>query len=363
LDNINGFIRFDSISLTNQNKTLNVDEIQFISRIEKDVTHFGISSDFINGAFTGNFTYSTIGYTINRILQKYLPALAGTSSAPDEKKTNHIDVDLRITNTSDISHVFELPYTLEGISTIIGFIDENSNRIDLSVNIPAFISGKQKVENINLILESQRQKLQATTRAQLHENNGLINLFLIASASKDTVRTQLGWQNTDEVTNAGEFQAITKLRNENKKIAAQVSVLPTQIIISDSIWNIHPCKIDLNSDKSIKVQNFRFDSNRQFVHINGIASKSQSDSLKVNMNDLNLDFLMGLLKLDGISIGGIVTGEATIFSLLEQPIFEADLFVKDARLNHKIVGNATIHSTWDKQNKQVVANGVFLRYE
>jgi hypothetical protein len=359
-DNINGYVKFDSILVTNKNKTLNVSDIQFVSRIENDFTHFAISSDFINGAFSGNFKYSTIGYTIGRIVQKYLPALAGTAPTSTQKYSNHINVDLRISNTRDISEVLEIPYQLEGISTIKGFIDDNSNQLDVSVNIPTVTLQKQRFENISFNFESQKQKLQVTSRAQMHEKDGLINVFLIASAAKDSVTTQLGWQNSQEVTNAGEVQAVAKLRNEEGKLSARISVLPTQVIISDSIWNIHPCKIDINPDSTINIHNFRFDNQQQFIHINGIASAHQRDSLLVQLNEINLDFVMRLLRLQGISIGGIATGKANIFSLFDQPIFEADLFVKSVKLNHKLVGDAQVYSVWDKVNKHVVANGIFV---
>ena len=359
LDNINGFLRFDSIVFDNKDKILTVDNVQLTSRIEPNSSYIGVSSDYINGAFSGNFKYSTIGQTINQIVQKYLPALGAISKNNKNRSPNHIDVDLRIENTKAISDVLALPYTLEGISTIKGFIDEKSNRIELKGNVPILKSNKLQFDNITLHCENLNQKLSLTSRAQLQENAGLINIFLLASAAKDSLKTQLGWQNNQQITNAGDIQLATKFRNEAGKIAAQVSILPTQVIITDSVWNIHASKIDLNTDSTIHVRNFLFDSQKQFVKIDGVASKKTSDSLTVSMNDLNLDFILRLTKLKGISIGGFVSGKATLFNLLTQPIYEADLSVKDVKLNHKLIGDAKLYSTWDKANKQLLANGIF----
>ncbi|MEI8085177.1 MAG: translocation/assembly module TamB domain-containing protein [Paludibacter sp.] len=357
-DNINGYLRFDSISFTNQNKTLNVDEIKLSSRIEKNYTNFSIASDYINGTFSGNFKYSTIGLTFNQIVLNYLPALALKTSA-NGNYNNYIDVDIKIAKTKEITDVLEIPYTLEGVSTIKGYINENSNKIELKGNFPYVKSSKQELENLTFNIENANQKLQLASRAQLKEKDGLTNVFLLASANKDSVRTQFGWQNSQQITNAGEFLATTKLRNEDGKIAAKVSVLPTQIIISDSVWNIHPSSIDFNTDSTISIHNFRFDSQNQFIHINGIASKAQKDSLSLEMNEMNLEFILHLLKLRGIAIGGIVTGKATLFSVLKQPIFEAKLDVKDFKLNNKRVGNGKVFSNWDKVNSLLLAHGSF----
>jgi len=358
-DNINGYLRFHSINFTNKGKTLNVDEIQLTSRIENNYTNFSVASDYINGTFNGNFRYSTIGLTINEIVLSYLPALA-LKTRKNGNYNNYIDVDLTIANTNEISDVLELPYALYGVSTVKGFINEQSNKVELKGIFPIVKSKKQEFDNLTFHIENRNQKLQITSRAQMKEKVGLTNLFLLGSANKDSIHTQLGWQNTQPITNAGEFLATTKLRNEDGKIAAKVLVLPTQVIISDSVWNIHPCNIDLNTDSTINIHNFRFDSQNQFVRVNGIASKRQSDSVNVEMNEMNLEFIMQLLKLKGIAIGGVVTGKANLFSVLKQPIFEAKLDIKDLTLNKKWVGNGKVSSNWDKVNSLLLANGTFL---
>jgi hypothetical protein len=360
LDNINGYIRFDSIEFKNQNKTLNIDKIQFVSRIEKDFAQFSISSDYVNGTFSGDFKYSTIGQTIDKIVQKYLPSFAALAKNSIRKSQNHIDVDLQIANTSEISDVLDFSYTLDGVSTIKGVVDEKSNKIDVSANFPVLKSSKRQIENISLHVENLGKELQFTSRAQLPEKDGVMNVFLKASAIKDSLNTQLGWQNAQQVTNAGEIQAITKFKKDHSKTSAELSILPTQVIISDSVWNIHPCKIDFKSDSTVHIHNFVFENNKQFIHVDGIASKNQNDSLSLVMNKLDLDFIMNLLKLRGFSVGGIVTGRATLLSVLHQPIFEANIGVQDLKLNKRLVGNGNVSSNWDKINGQLLAHGAFV---
>jgi len=285
--------------------------------------------------------------------------LAFATAKPTDKTQNHIDIDLKIANTNTISDVLDLPYTLSGVTTINGYIDEKTNKIDLSGIVPGLKSNKRQIENISLHVENLNQQLQLISRAQFVDKDGLMNVFLKASAVKDSLKTQLGWQNTQQITNAGDIQSITKFKDENGKMSAQLSILPTQVIISDSVWNIHPCKIDFKSDSTVHIHNFVFENNKQFVHVNGIASKDKNDSVNLTMNKLDLDFIMGLLKLRGFSIGGIVTGKATLLSVMKQPVFEANLDVKDLKLNHKWIGNGKVSSNWDKVNSRLLAYAAF----
>ena len=358
-DNINGSVLFDSILFTNKDKTLNVNEIKFVSRTENAYTNFIINSDYVNGSFTGDFKYSTIGKTINKIINYYLPSLAVKKDIATSNQ-NHVDVDLKIQGINDLTDILELPYKLTGVATLKGSIDEASNKINFNGLIPSLTFNKQKIENISLNIENVKQQLKLTSRAQMLEKAGITRLYVLAAAAKDSVTTQLGWQSSSKITNAGEFQTVTKFRNEDGKTAANMSILPTQVIISDSIWDIRASKINLNTDSTIQIHNFRFENKNQFVHIDGKLSKSQNDSVTVSMNELDLDYVMHLVKLKGISIGGIVTGKATLFSMLKQPIFLANLNVKNVMLNHKLMADANVVSTWDYENKQMLLTGKFF---
>ena len=170
-DNMNGYVNFDSIMFTNKDKTLNINEISLTSRTGNDYSNFNVRSDFVNGSFSGNFKYSTVSSTIRNIIHYYLPVLSG--GADDKKFANHIDMDLQIENTESIFEVFELPYHISGISTLNGSIDEKMNKVNIRAMVPMLVSGKQKVENISLDIQSQRRELKMTTRANLHEKNGV----------------------------------------------------------------------------------------------------------------------------------------------------------------------------------------------
>ncbi|MBN2765618.1 MAG: translocation/assembly module TamB domain-containing protein [Paludibacteraceae bacterium] len=358
-DNMNGFVSFDSIIIVNNHKSLNISEIYLASRTAKDFSNFSIRSDFANGSFTGNFKYSSVGSSIKNIIHCYLPVLSG--EADDMLYGNHIDMDLRIDNTLNFCDVFELPYRISGVSTIKGSIDEKMNKVDLRAFIPTFVSGKTRFENISLDVQNLQKELKLTSRAQMLDKNGMTSMYLLAGASQDSVSTQIGWQNSREITNAGEFQTVTRFRKEEGKTLASMSVLPTQIIVSDSIWDIRASKIDFRSDTTISVRNFRIDNERQFININGLASARRSDSLIVSTNDLNLDYIMQIVKLKGISIGGFVTGKINLFSLLKQPVFLADLDVRDVAINNMIVSDAKLSSTWDNEQKKVLLGAHFIR--
>ncbi|MDO9634407.1 MAG: translocation/assembly module TamB domain-containing protein, partial [Paludibacter sp.] len=152
------------------------------------------------------------------------------------------------------------------------------------------------------------------------------------------------------------------IKNE-KSIEAHTIIHPSEIIISDSIWNLRTSDIYFYSDSLIAVNNFLFENEKQYFHINGLASNNLSDSLTVSMYDLNLDYVMQLVRLKGVSFGGLITGNMKLFSLLKEPIYLADLRAKDFSLNNKIIGDATVSSNWDQLNNQLLIRGNVVNKE
>lgn len=361
-DNMNGIIRFDSITLINKNKTLNVNEILFTSKTSATNTDFSISSDYLKGSVSGNFRYSTLPATVNKIIQHYLPSLtAWKNNGVENVNNNLIKIDLDIANTNEISEILELPYKIEGNSKIRGRIDERFNQIELEANIPGLKTGKQQLENLTFRVNREPRSLKLSSRAQLVEKSGIIQLFMTGSAANDSLTAQLGWQNAQQITNAGEINTCTKFRKENDKTAARMQILPAQVIINDTTWDIRSSSIDFNPDSTIVIHNFRFENSSQYIYIDGVASTKPTDSVTVKMNDLDLGFITGLLQIKDLAFGGFITGKANFYSLLKQTFFDAALKVEDLKINNVILADANIDAKWNSDKEEIRLHGNFIQ--
>jgi len=358
LDNLNGYLHFQNITFTNQNKTLNTNEIHFTSRTGSENTRFIIRSDYLNGSFSGNFKYSSIGHTFKRIASRYLPALTEDNN---KSMPNLVNIDLTLANTAEISRVLQLPYELEGETTLRGTIDENKNTLDFITRTDAIKTNNQIFDNLTLRLETNRQSLLLTGRTLMMDKNAeLLNVFLSADASLNNLAAKLVWQNNRQETYAGEINTKTTFRKDDQEILAHTRFNPTQIIIADSIWDIRSSDVYF-ADSVITINNFLFENKSQFFKINGVASRSQTDSIVVSMNDLKIEYLTQLIRLRGIQFGGVTTGNLRLYNLLKEPIFLADLNIRDFSMNNDIIGNARVTTTWDKTMNQLNIHSDFIK--
>lgn len=364
LDNLNGYLLLDSIRFDNGGKSLAINQLLFESQVEKNTSRFTITSDLINGYFAGDFKYSTIPQTISALLRNYIPALSGVNISGNKKKvnvaSNYMDIDLTMSDTRQISEVLNLPFTLDGITTVKGYVDDINKRIELNAQTPFLSFGKRKIQDIVLNLNNLDKKLNLLATGNYNMNNSPLNFNLKAAAANDSLYTQFGWQNNDSIVNAGEFQATTRFEKTNNLTSAFISILPTQLILKDSVWDVLASKIDISPDKTISIHNFKIKNKAQFINLDGVISKDEEKSLAVDMNDLDIDFIMSLLNFKPISVKGYATGHADVFGVLKQPVFETDLFVKHTVLNNAFIGDAYLHSAWDRDKNELLASGTFI---
>lgn len=363
LDNLNGYLLFDSIYFANAGKELTMEQLLFESKVDNGSSRFTISSDLVNGYFEGEFKYSSIPNIVASVVQTYLPALSGQNILKKqrfESQGNHIDINLVLSDTKLISDVFELPFTLDGVTTVSGYVDDDNQELNLDVATPYLSFGKRMIQNVVLNFDNNNNQLNLDASGNYNQKNTFLDFNLKANALNDSLYTQFEWHNRDSVVNAGELQFNTKFTKENNLTSALMSFLPTQIIIFDSTWNVHSSQIAFNPDTTFDVQNFRLQNNNQYIVIDGLVSKKETDQVQVEMSDIDLGFILGLVNMKAISINGRTTGVASLYGILKQPAFEANLQVKNAMLNESPLGDAYIYSGWDNRNNELLVSGTFL---
>lgn len=359
-DDINGNLQLENIRLSTPASEVGIEQLSVISRIQNNFTNIVINSDIINGSFTGNFTYSKLPAIVNDILKTYIPSISDLT-----KKTivgnSYVDVNLNISNINELTKILGIPLVLDGIATVKGTVSNVKNKIRLEGNVPGVHYSTMNFENFALKLDNEDQKLNLETNAvMLQKNNTKTNISLSANALNDTLFTKLDWLSSGNILHESKVSAVTHFKNEKGHLSAKLDFHPSELYISDSLWTIKNSTINFNPDSTLTIDNFKMERGMQFLHINGFISRHDGNDLHLDMKELDLGFIMtDILKLKSVTVDGTITGKAAILTQDKQPVIQADLFVKDASLNNKSIGDARILSKWDKQNSQILFNAGF----
>jgi len=170
----------------------------------------------------------------------------------------------------------------------------------------------------------------------------------------------MNFSNSVENTYSGSLSTLIVLKElSSEGLTSDIFINPTNVILNDTIWNMHKSKITLLPNR-ITVDNFYFNHGNQYLKINGTSSDTFEDSISVYFRDLRLGYISEMVNQKDFSFDGMANGEAYLFQLLKKPFFRGDLSIADGSMNGYLTGDLSVRSFWRDMDKCLVLQGSLL---
>ena len=261
-----GEINVDSLEFTAPDKEYFMKNMNIRATKKNDENQLKLTSEFLTADVEGKFQYHTLPASILNIMRKYIPSLI----LPPKKEIethNNFQFDIHIYNTDILSTIFDIPLTIYTHSTLKGYFNDPLHRLHVEGYFPRLQYKNNFIESGMVLCENPADHIRALVRLTNLKKKGAVNLSLDAQAKDDNVSTTLNWGNNAAVTYSGQLAAVAKfLRTEGEKplLKATVDVKPTDIILNDTLWKIHPSQVVVDSGK-VDVNNFYFSHQDRYV--------------------------------------------------------------------------------------------------
>jgi hypothetical protein len=349
-----GSVIFNNILVKNKDKEYRLSHltINALPAFENN-NRLDINSDLISGYVQGKFNFIKLPNDITYIAAKYLPSLWHTSEQYAAFNNFAFKLKVDADQADELFSVLDMPVQIDNGANIEGNINSDSRLLNFTLDIPTLTSKESHFSKLHFTCDNPGNLMQVTAKGMiLQSNNTIMNLYASCAATKDSLSTRLMWDNSGKETYAGEMVAKTRLWKENNQLWADTRILPTQIIMNDSAWNVRPstAKTDM---KSVWINNFMIERKQQYLGINGVLSNRPIDSLNVDIQGIQLEYVSKMLHMQNPSLNGTVTGKVSILSVLNHPIIKANLFTRDFGLNHCVWGDTYAESSWDDSNHKL----------
>ncbi|WP_428236627.1 hypothetical protein [Gracilimonas sp.] len=101
------------------------------------------------------------------------------------------------------------------------------------------------------------------------------------------------------------------------------------------------------SDEKLTLKDFVFESDSQFVQVNGTFSSSTEDSVNYNIGEVNLGRLSDLIG-GRVRFGGIVNGKFTTRTLTTVPTIQGEIDVEAFNLDNTLFGDILLTSRYNQ---------------
>ena len=352
LDNMNGKISLDSLLLdAPEDQGTFLKNLTISAGIVKGEKEVRVQSPFLNVNVNGNFSYQTIPASFLHIAQRYIPSLLSLRKNMPEPH-NNFQFDVRVENTDLFRKLLYIPLDIHMPARLHGYFNDDDEKLLVEGSFPNLTYNGTRYESATLLCENRPEELNCQARASMLMGSGaMLNLALDASANQDKMKTIINWGNNTDVTYGGQVAAVTrffKTKGRKPILQADVDILPTRIILNDSVWNIRPSHIAVDSGR-VFIDNFLVERPNQFLSIDGRVADKETDSCLVNLKNIDVKYVLDIVQFDDVEFSGHATGQVKLKSILKDFSMNTHLNVHNFAVNSGLMGEADITGAWDHE--------------
>lgn len=368
IDEMKGEINIDSLNFVSPTSRYFMENFKVsANQMPNGHNRLTLTSSFFDGYVEGKYSYRTLPNSMLTIIQRYVPSLV--QSVNKQKTENNFNFNFHLYDTKLLSSVFDIPVNLYTHSTVNGYFNSRTERLHLEGYFPRLRYENKFIESAMLICDNSNDEFHTQLRFTHRKENNSINVAISAQAKDDYVHATLNWGNSGIVTYSGKLAAIAhfsrltasdndkniskqkKHSHAGSSIKTDINIQPTHIILNDTLWEVSPSSISIDSGK-IHINDFYFSHKERYLHINGTLSKQPEDTIHIDLQRINIGYVFDIADL-GVNFQGEATGPVSASNVFDKPIMKADLFIHNLGLNNGILGDANIHGEWHHEVKGI----------
>ena len=318
-DNAQGRISIDSLRFYNDKDSLFLANIDISALNKEQPQALRINSEILTAQIVGDYSFSTLPNSVAGLLKNTFPFI----DKRDKRKfrsvnNNDFEFFIRLGQFNNLCKLLHLPLSAENEISINGYYNddtEDSNLI-LVADIPDFKYNKTRIKDTSLSLKMPRKRFSLTGSTNLlNKHDKPLNISFNSISKGSDINTKIEWTNFEQNQYKGSLLAGTSFEKREGKypIKTSIEIIPSDIIVNDSVWKIKESVTVIDSSR-IKIDDMRIYNNHQALKINGTLSSDFRDTLSVDINDINLDYIFDIINMDFIMFGGDGLGRVNLFN-------------------------------------------------
>jgi hypothetical protein len=358
IDNLNGEINvLNSFFYKNEKQIQLYDlSLNVHNTPEKDLIR--LTSDAVDVNIEGKYKIKTLKKSLFALLYKYFPSFNKAENVTDifAKNENDFSFEVMLKNTSEFTSFFIPELKINNQTSLYGRYAPSKNHITLHAEASGLSFKKNKWKNfyINLTGDTTDFAIESGSSTLTYlEDLDLENFTFFIAGINDSLNVKARWNNWDTTTYKGLIESnFIFSERKNKRPAIKAELLPSKVIMRDSVWNISLNSLTIDSSM-IDINDLSVNQKKESFTINGRISKNPSDQLKITFNDFDLGGSDVIFPKEKVKFEGIVNGETTIKDFYNNLTLTSDLEINTFSFNHQLFGNTDLVANWSNLNKKV----------
>ena len=345
-----GVVTLSDFRMTSSSDTCTINNLQVRSGFDTQGHYLVLESDFGYAMLTGHFNYSTLLTSITSQLGRHIPVISpkGNTSGGD----NNFTLMAHLNSTKWMQPLLGIPLDLRRPLILRSSVADAHKSMIVECEAPLFAYDGKLFSNANLFVHSFADSLICSAEVKKHQDNGdLLDLDARCHAADNLVDMSLNWLN--EGKNSGRLNATSSFGKTSQGVTyAHVVVKPSDITIGDKTWLVKSSDIHY-TPKHIDIHEFTIAHEGQHIIVNGTASDSKSDSLHIDLNGIDVRYVLDLVNFHSVDFDGSASGRALVVAPFGDFSANANLTVDDFLFEHGRMGVLSAAVNWNKEESQI----------
>lgn len=312
-----------------------------------------MDSDFGDAQVDGKYDYANVIQSITNLVKSKLPTLPGLP-AQTSATHNNFSINATIDKTDWLQRLMGIPIEIHRPIRLKGYIDDNAKTADIMAEAPLFEYDGKRYEYGYLHIATPNDTLAASAHIRQATSKRHGTYWNVeAKAADNRLHTQLSFENNNKNGFHGQMAAETQFFKDDKGVqTAKITVLPSDITVGDTLWNVKPSQIYYQKDYAF-IDNFAIAHNKQHIKVSGKATKSPSDTLTVDLHDVDVSYILNLVNFHSVEFSGNATGYAYLSAVFGKPEASADLLVTNFKFEEGRMGVLSANVVYNTRQEQL----------
>jgi hypothetical protein len=360
LQDAQGTLRVSNLIMTNdQHEAYHLDNLLMTSGFE-DGQHFvTLVSDFAKADLRGEFQYQTLPQSLVNYVGSALPTLPGLP--PVTKTTrNNFTLRLQVFKSDWLQRLLGMDVSFRQPITLSARVNDNNRTVNMEGMIPDIIYNGTRYTNGDIRITTPVDTIKCDLAVnRLDDDGSSLDIRLKADAIDNHLNTSLLWNNGMQgYQMSGKLNMIASLyRNLNNIPEAHIEVQPSHIVLGSTTWDVEPSDI-IYSTNNMLVNHFTIHNGQQHIIVDGKATNDTKDSLTVDLNEVEVAYILDLVDFDAVEFSGEASGTAFIKAPFGSFMADANLTVGDFKFEKGRMGTLYAKAVWNKELEQIDIDAV-----
>ncbi|MBR5652525.1 MAG: translocation/assembly module TamB domain-containing protein [Prevotella sp.] len=349
---LQGALSINNLVLSSPENQHRLDQLSISSQGKGNVS---LVTDFCEAEVRGTTDLTALPDAFFSVIADKLPTLPGLLGKNPQNRGSHVSLSARVEDSDWIRQIVKVPLTLHQPMNVEMELDEPSHSMDMTLDIPDFTYSESRFEKVSVDMTTVDDTLKCTASLRkLTDNSNDIDVGIKAMAVNNMLHSDV-----DIDTHGGKrsirgfLSASTQLfRSDDGAPTAHAVIHNSRLFLGDEEWRIQPADI-LYSRNGLLIDNLALTNHGQHLIVNGRIRPHSNDTLSVDVNRVDLEYLSSMMGVKNVSFGGIATGRFYAYSLYDDPSAHGTLKVDDFSFVDGQMGNLSTSLNWKKSTNKL----------